>query len=465
MMNPMGQHGMMPNFGNQLPQHPNLQQHMMNASNLHSNLFVAGLPEGTDDKSLWQLFETQGNIISTKYVPEKKYGFVKLATQREAEQAIRALNGLEVQGTRLAVRFANNDSANMGMPHAEPSRNSGMPNMGRGFSYGGSQSSFGGPVSFAGSNFPGAPQGNGFPGGVAGGAGSFNNFGPPPPLPPNPAAGPELSDNLYIKGLPPNMTDSWLRQIFDPYGNVVSTRILQTKAVNTDPSGESIALIRFGQVDQARWLVDHLNGNIPQGLSRPITVRYADSAAAKAHKQTTRNFGDKDDEPNMGFMPMGMNKGKGKGGMQALGHGPGQPMPGLPGSKSVSQAVQHALVNLGRDTIKPNGDGSDPSNLYVKALPPEASELYLYKVFAPIGAVESVYCMVDNDGFCSGIGFVKYARVEDAQIAISAVHNLTLPDGVTLNVSVKKAAKRHANSGENGNGFPGGPDFYQEGLN
>lgn len=159
---------------------------------------------------------------------------------------------------------------------------------------------------------------------------------------------------------------------------------------------------------------------------------------------------DDDSDSNPGFMQF-QGKGKGKGGMQALGGMQGGG--GGPSGKSISQTIQQALVTLGRESLKPNADGSDPSNLYVKALPPEASELYLYKVFAPIGAVESVYCMVDNDGFCSGIGFVKYSRVEDAQLAISAVHGTMLPDGVTLNVSVKKAAKKH-HSGENGNGFP-----------
>ena len=39
-------------------------------------------------------------------------------------------------------------------------------------------------------------------------------------------------------------------------------------------------------------------------------------------------------------------------------------------------------------------------------------DLYLYKLFAPYGAVQSVRVIVE-DGRCSGIGFVKFSRKEE----------------------------------------------------
>merc|ERR1719277_704558 len=44
------------------------------------------------------------------------------------------------------------------------------------------------------------------------------------------------------------------------------------------------ALVRMADVSQASWMVDHLNGNIPQGLTAPVTVRFADNRAQKARE-------------------------------------------------------------------------------------------------------------------------------------------------------------------------------------
>jgi len=83
------------------------------------------------------------------------------------------------------------------------------------------------------------------------------------------------------------------------------------------------------------------------------------------------------------------------------------------------------------------GEG-DESNLYVKGLPVMADELYLYKLFAPFGAIQSVKANAYDWG---AIGFVKFAMVADAQGAIQALDNQQLPDGSLLNVSVKTAKK------------------------
>jgi len=80
-------------------------------------------------------------------------------------------------------------------------------------------------------------------------------------------------NNLYIKGLPAQMTDGKVREIFEPYGSVLSTRILETDGKTFHGDGESVVLVQFAGVDEATWIVDNLNGNIPEGLERPICVR------------------------------------------------------------------------------------------------------------------------------------------------------------------------------------------------
>ncbi|CAE8649787.1 unnamed protein product, partial [Polarella glacialis] len=95
-------------------------------------------------------------------------------------------------------------------------------------------------------------------------------------------------------------------------------------------------------------------------------------------------------------------------------------------------------VGIGRVPCQKLLDGSDPTDLYVKGLPPDASELYLYKVFSPFGAIESAHAMVNWDGSLSGVGFVKFHRPEDAELAARTVSATKLPDGYHLLVQQKR---------------------------
>merc|ERR1719253_886826 len=40
-------------------------------------------------------------------------------------------------------------------------------------------------------------------------------------------------------------------------------------------------MIRFASVEMATWVVENLNGNIPEGLTEPIIARFANSKGAK----------------------------------------------------------------------------------------------------------------------------------------------------------------------------------------
>jgi len=82
---------------------------------------------------------------------------------------------------------------------------------------------------------------------------------------------PPASDNLYIKGLPPNITDAKLQKVFSAYGTVVQTRILDPDGY----AGDSIALVRMGNTTEAQWVVDNLDAMIPKGLQEPVSVQFA----------------------------------------------------------------------------------------------------------------------------------------------------------------------------------------------
>merc|ERR1740138_470442 len=79
---------------------------------------------------------------------------------------------------------------------------------------------------------------------------------------------PPPSDNLFVSELPADMTEETLKSIFGAYGTIQQARLMPGQ-------GKNAALIRFGSQDEAVWVRDNLNGNIPQGLATPIGVKYA----------------------------------------------------------------------------------------------------------------------------------------------------------------------------------------------
>lgn len=84
-------------------------------------------------------------------------------------------------------------------------------------------------------------------------------------------------NNLFVAGLPPNTTEDRIKEIFGAYGQVIQCKVLPNNGKN-----DTASLVRMGTEEQARWLVDELNGNIPLGLTSPLTVRYAENRAEKA---------------------------------------------------------------------------------------------------------------------------------------------------------------------------------------
>jgi ELAV like protein 2/3/4 len=191
------------------------------------------------------------------------------------------------------------------------------------------------------------------------------------------------------------MTEDFVKEIFGAYGGISSVKVLSTP----EGADNSAALVRFRDQAQATWLVENLNGNIPKGLSTPVIVRYANP---------------------------GPGKGEGKG---AAGGDPRYSPYGKGGAAPVVLPVAPLPINT---------TGEEGSNLYIRGLPPQADDLYLYKVFAPIGAILSVKSVNSPEkGGCAGYGFVKYATLEEANKAISLLNSTPLPDGTMLQVSVK----------------------------
>ena len=76
------------------------------------NIYVGNLPYSVTENELQTMFGEFGevssaNIITDRYTGQSKgFGFVEMASQEEAEEAINALNDSSVQGRNVKVSQA-----------------------------------------------------------------------------------------------------------------------------------------------------------------------------------------------------------------------------------------------------------------------------------------------------------------------------------------------------------------------
>lgn len=75
-------------------------------------LYVGNLPYGLADRDLEQMFAAHGTVQSAQVIMDrdtgrsKGFGFVEMGSDQEAQAAITAMNGKEVDGRALTVNEA-----------------------------------------------------------------------------------------------------------------------------------------------------------------------------------------------------------------------------------------------------------------------------------------------------------------------------------------------------------------------
>jgi RNA recognition motif-containing protein len=77
-----------------------------------SKLYVGGLPFSVTEGRLQEIFSMHGtvesaNVISDKFTGQSRgFGFVEMSSSSEAQKAIEALNGTQLDGRALTVNEA-----------------------------------------------------------------------------------------------------------------------------------------------------------------------------------------------------------------------------------------------------------------------------------------------------------------------------------------------------------------------
>ncbi|TGZ37879.1 ELAV-like protein 2 [Temnothorax longispinosus] len=227
--------------------------------------------------------------------------------------------------------------------------------------------------------------------------------------------------NLYVSGLPKNMAQQDLENLFSPYGRIITSRIL---CDNITGLSKGVGFIRFDQRVEAERAIQELNGTIPKGSSEPITVKFANNPsnnnkaipplAAYLAPQATRRFGGPIHHPtgrfSTGKAMLAINK----------------------GLQRYSPLAGDLLANSMLPGNTMNGAGWC---IFVYNLAPETEENVLWQLFGPFGAVQSVKVIRDLQtnnhigvgGTGGGIlhGGVKGQRQPFLQRLPSRIHDLT----------------------------------------
>lgn len=77
-----------------------------------NKLYVGGLPYSVTEGRLQEIFSAHGTVESAKVISDKftgqsrGFGFVEMSSGGEAQKAIQALNGTELDGRTLVVNEA-----------------------------------------------------------------------------------------------------------------------------------------------------------------------------------------------------------------------------------------------------------------------------------------------------------------------------------------------------------------------
>lgn len=110
--------------------------------------------------------------------------------------------------------------------------------------------------------------------------------------------------NLYVSGLPKNLSQPDLEGMFASFGKIITSRILcdnisgrwhwilyhQHLGISINNNiiiglSKGVGFIRFDQRNEAERAIQELNGKTPKGYAEPITVKFANNPSNSAKAQ------------------------------------------------------------------------------------------------------------------------------------------------------------------------------------
>jgi len=235
------------------------------------------------------------------------------------------------------------------------------------------------------------------------------------------------NERVFVSGLPPDLNEEQLNSIFGAYGSLAQVRNL---------GASRCCVLTFATVDEAKWVVENLDGNMPEGLSQPVSVRFGKPEGPAL--AAAGNLGGCQGGALGGFQRLAgpaaavrpqMSAPFAAGGMSNGGAGKGG------GVKELKRSLEGALPSF-------KSARTDANQVYVSGLPADTTDGDLFEIFTPFGAIppKGIKALQSPGGMCKGVGFVDFINEADALQAVNALNGYVLEDGSYLRVALKNSS-------------------------
>jgi len=245
-----------------------------------------------------------------------------------------------------------------------------------------------------------------------------------------------VSDNLWVGDLPPEINEDTVKNIFEGYGTILSTKVIPPRG----PGKNAAALIRYQSMEDARWVVENLNGNMPEGFTTPVVVQFAKNSGASGGSYGKAPAGGKGGCKSSPYAdPSAAVSGSWGGGVKGK---------GKPAKAGNFKGYMSSLAKGGK--LPGVGARPDEQCVHVKNLPPDTTDLQLYQLFSVFGpmAHNGVTAMMREDGACLGIGFIDFQDPASAAQAVEVLDGTAMPDGTVINMNLKRPRGKGKGKGQ-----------------
>lgn len=262
--------------------------------------------------------------------------------------------------------------------------------------------------------------------------------------------------NVYIASLPLSVTEDKLRELFTPFGTIITNKLL----TNPDGSSRGAGFVRYATNSEALAAINAMAGKTLPESNGPLTVKLAippkqnvNTGLSAITTNMLSGVGAAARNSSVRFNPMSISTNANSSSSIPINQNYSQitgvninsvpvtqsiqsinPVPAMPLSQSITHGTTLPVVmTMGATT-------SQPACVYVYGLQPTHTELTLYELFSPFGGILNVKLVRDltkDDKPCKGYGFVNFTKFEDAHKAVVSMNNIPFENKI-LQVSFKQ---------------------------
>lgn len=229
--------------------------------------------------------------------------------------------------------------------------------------------------------------------------------------------------NVYIANLPASLSEDTLLEVFQPFGTVLTHKLLS----NPDGSSRGAGFVRYATNSEALKAINAMAGKTLPNSEGPLIAKLAIPPKSKQNSSLALNSITSSTLNGIGAAARAVNVRF-------------NPLASINQNINPNSGLARIMSAGSLQGINSNLVGH-PASVYVFGLQSTHSELTLYELFSPFGAILNVKLIRDHskeDNPCKGYGFVNFTKYEDAHQAVLSMNNIPFEEKV-LQVSFKQS--------------------------